>query len=118
MKVPHRCPSCGHGLQVTVMTCAGCGASLEGRFDPCPVCRFDPELQSLFDLFMASRGNLKDVERKMNCSYPTVRSRMEDMFRRYEENKPTRQSRLDVLKRLRQGEITAAEAERLLREGI
>ncbi len=118
MKVPHRCPSCGQGLQVTVMTCAGCGASVEGRFDPCPVCRFDPELQALFDLFMASRGNLKDVERKMDCSYPTVRSRMEDMFRRYEENKTTRQSRLDVLKRLRLGEITAAEAERLLRGGL
>jgi hypothetical protein len=98
------------------MTCAGCGASLEGSFDPCPVCRFDPELQSLFDLFMTSRGNLKDVERKMNCSYPTVRNRMEEMFRRYEENKPPRSSRMAILKRLRRGEITAAEAERLLRD--
>jgi hypothetical protein len=115
MRVPPRCPSCGQSLQVTLMTCGGCGASLEGRFDPCPVCRFDPELRSLFDLFMASRGNLKDVERKMNCSYPTVRGRMEEMFRRYEENSQSRLSRLDVLKRLRRGEITADEAECLLR---
>jgi hypothetical protein len=99
------------------MTCSGCGASLEGSFEPCPVCRFDPELQSLFDLFMTSRGNLKDVERKMDCSYPTVRGRMEEMFRRYEESKPSQLSRMDVLKRLRKGEITADAAERLLREG-
>jgi hypothetical protein len=98
------------------MRCGACGSSLEGSFDPCPVCRFDPELQSLFDLFMTSRGNLKDVERRMSCSYPTVRGRMEEMFRRYEENKPPRLGRMEVLKRLRQGEITAAEAERLLRE--
>ena len=117
MRMPHRCPSCGQDLRVTAMTCGGCGASLEGSFDPCPVCRFDPELQSLFDLFMSSRGNLKDVERKMNCSYPTVRSRMEEMFRRYHENKPSRTGRMDVLKRLRKGEISADEAERLLRAG-
>lgn len=117
MRIPHQCPSCGKHLQVTVMKCGTCGASLEGSFEPCAVCRFDPELQSLFDLFMSSRGNLKDVERRMNCSYPTVRSRMEEMFRRYEESKPQRMSRMDVLKRLRKGEISAAEAERLLREG-
>jgi hypothetical protein len=117
VRTPHQCPSCGKPLQVTVMKCAGCGASLEGSFELCPVCRFDPELQSLFDLFMTSRGNLKEVERKMNCSYPTVRSRMEEMFRRYEESKPPRLSRLDILKRLRKGEITAADAERSLREG-
>jgi hypothetical protein len=116
VRVPHRCPSCGKDLRVTVMKCESCGAGLEGNFDPCPVCRFDPELQSLFDLFMTSRGNLKDVERRMDCSYPTVRSRMEEMFRRYEEVRPLRPSRMDVLKRLRRGEITAAEAERLLRE--
>jgi len=117
MRVPHHCPSCGGRLQITAMTCAGCGASLEGRFDPCPVCRFDPELRELFDLFMASRGNLKDVERKMNCSYPTVRHRMEEMFRRYEQGRPPRPNRLEILQRLRAGEITAAEAERLLRGG-
>jgi hypothetical protein len=42
---------------------------------------------------------------------------MEEMFRRYEENKPSSLGRMDVLRRLRKGEITAAEAERLLRGG-
>lgn len=117
MSLPHHCPACGKPLRITVLKCVSCGAGLEGSFEPCPVCRFDPELQELFDLFMTSRGNLKEVERRMNCSYPTVRNRMEEMFRRYEELRPSRPGRMDILKRLRRGEITAAEAERLLREG-
>jgi hypothetical protein len=117
MRIPHQCPSCGKKLQVTAMKCGACGASLEGSFEPCPVCRFDPDLQGLFDLFMTSRGNLKEVERKMNCSYPTVRSRMEEMFQKYEESKPPQMSRIGVLKMLRDGKITAAEAESMLRRG-
>jgi hypothetical protein len=117
MRIPHHCPSCGQNLEVTAMKCGTCGASLEGSFEPCPVCRFDPGLQELFDLFMSSRGNLKEVERRMSCSYPTVRSRMEEMFQKYEETKPPQMSRMDVLKSLREGKITAAEAESMLRRG-
>jgi hypothetical protein len=39
------------------------------------------------------------------------------MFRRYDELKPPRQSRMDVLKMLREGKITAAEAEEMLARG-
>jgi hypothetical protein len=66
---------------------------------------------------MSSRGNLKEVERRMDCSYPTVRGKMEEMFRRYDELKPPHQSRMDVLKMLREGTITAAEAEEMLARG-
>jgi hypothetical protein len=117
MKVPPKCPSCGLKLVVSRMVCSGCGSTLEGSFDPCPVCRFDPDIERLFDLFMTSRGNLKEVERRMNCSYPTVRAKMEEMFRKYDELKPPRQSRLEILRMLREGKITAAEAEEMLARG-
>jgi len=117
MKVPPKCPSCGQKLVVSRMACSGCGSTLEGSFDPCPVCRFDPDIDRLFDLFMTSRGNLKEVERRMNCSYPTVRGKMEEMFRKYDELKPQHQSRMEILRLLREGSITAAEAEELLAKG-
>lgn len=117
MKVPPKCPSCGKKLIVAKLTCNECGSIMEGAFDLCPVCRFEPDTQRLFDLFMSSRGNLKDVERRMNCSYPTVRNKMEEMFRRYEELRPTRKSRLEILKMLREGKISVAEAENMLAGG-
>jgi len=117
MKVPPKCPSCGQKMVISRMACTSCNSTLEGGFEPCPVCRFDPDIERLFDLFMTSRGNLKEVERRMNCSYPTVRAKMEEMFRRYDEMKPPRQSRMDILRTLREGKITAAEAEEMLTKG-
>ncbi len=117
MKIPPKCPSCGKRLIVAKLTCSECGSTMEGTFDLCPVCRFEPETEQLFDLFMSSRGNLKEVERRMRCSYPTVRSKMEEMFRRYEDLRPTRKSRLEVLKMLREGKITVADAEDMLAGG-
>lgn len=65
MRIPPKCPSCGRKLVISRMACTGCASTLEGSFEPCPVCRFDPEIERLFDLFMTSRGNLKEVERRM-----------------------------------------------------
>src|SRR4030042_2002064 len=117
MRVPPKCSSCGQKLVVSRMVCSDGGSTLEGSFDPCPVCRFDPDIERLFDLFMTSRGNLKEVERRMDCSYSTVRAKMEEIFRKQEGLKPPRQSRVEILKMLREGKITAAEAEEMLAKG-
>lgn len=117
MRIPPKCPSCGEKLTISRMVCGGCGSTLEGSFDPCPICRFEPELERLFDLFMTCRGNLKEVERRTDCSYPTVRARMEEMFQKYEDLMPSRQSRLEILKMLSEGKITVAEAEAMLARG-
>jgi hypothetical protein len=35
---------------------------------------------SLLELFLRVRGNVKDVERQLGLSYPTVRARLEEAF--------------------------------------
>ena len=69
----------------------------------------------MFDRFMFSRGNLKDVQRELGLSYPTVRRRIERMFEQYEIASGHRYEPMDVLKRLAEGEIDVDEAEELLR---
>jgi hypothetical protein len=71
-------------------------------------------MRRVFDLFLAARGNLKQVQRNLGVSYPTARQRIDAMFRQI-EGKPERQEPCDVLVRLRGGEIDVDEAERLLR---
>ena len=117
MKIPHQCPSCGKKMVIARMHCGDCSAVVEGAFDVCPVCRLDPELRTLFDLFMACRGNLKDVQRALGVSYPTTRNKIEEMFQRYNELKPPRKSPIEILKLVRQGTITSAEAEAQLKTG-
>jgi hypothetical protein len=111
---PQRCPSCSGRLRVVKLDCPACQAEVNGSFDPCPVCALEGEARKVFDLWLASRGNLKQVQRELRVSYPTARQRVEEMFRQL-EGKPERPEPATVLARLRAGEIDVAEAERLLR---
>ncbi len=115
MKMPHQCPSCKKQLTVSRMSCSSCGSVLEGKFTPCPVCQLDPSMQKLFDLFIRSRGNLKEVQRRMNLSYPTVRVKMEEMFARLLASETPQQSPLEILRLVRERKISVADAEDFLK---
>lgn len=89
---------------------------VDGQFEPCGVCRLDHELRTLFEQFLDARGNLKEVQRTLGVSYPTVRQRIEVMFRELGRQAPSELGPKEVLRRLREGLITVEEAERLLRQ--
>ncbi len=112
--IPPNCPSCGGSLLVTRMECPDCEAEVTGSFDQCPVCRLEPDTKRLFELFMAARGNVKEVQRALGVSYPTVRQRIDGMFNQlgYDEKPPDAKS---ILAAVRAGELSVDEAERMLR---
>ncbi len=112
--VPGACPSCGGELVVTQLECRSCDTGLSGEFVPDAVSGLDGELRRIYDLFIAARGNLKQVQRELGVSYPTTRQRVDAMFRAL-EGKPQPLDPGDILQRLRAGEIDVEEAERLLR---
>jgi hypothetical protein len=112
--MPGRCPSCGGALRVERLHCTACGTNVEGQYRPCAVCTLDAASRSLFDLFLEVHGNLKDVQRTLGVSYPTVRQRVEELFRTLEgDSGPV--DAADVLARVRRGELSVNEAEQLLR---
>lgn len=102
-------------MEVVRLECTACGTVVDGHFQPCSVCRLDRELRELFEQFLDARGNLKDIQRTLGVSYPTVRQRIEVMFRHLGRAAPERDNPKEVLRRLRAGEISVDEAERLLR---
>lgn len=117
MKMPEKCPSCGGGVLVTKLECVECGSQMEGKFLPCPVCTMEENHRELFDLFMAARGNLKEVQRVLGVSYPTVRNRINGMFEAYEKRADeSGLSRMEILEMLKSGKITAADAAELLKD--
>lgn len=115
--LPHRCPSCRGDLLVTRLECPSCGTVVDGAYEPCAVCRLDDELRTLFEQFLDARGNLKDVQRALGVSYPTVRQRIDVMFRELGRAPATSAAPTEVLRRLGAGEISVADAEELLRRG-
>jgi hypothetical protein len=79
---PRDCPVCSHQLDVTQLGCSSCGTGLSGRFRPCEFCGLDDNDRDVLRVFLASRGNMKDLERHLGVSYPTARARFDDLLRK------------------------------------
>ena len=75
------CPVCSNELSVTRLHCRSCGTTLEGEFSVGRFGRLTKEQLVLLESFLRSRGNLRDMERELGISYPTVRSRVEALVR-------------------------------------
>ena len=75
------CPICSSELAVTRLHCSSCGTTLEGDFSVGRFGRLTREQLTLLESFLRSRGNLREMERELGISYPTVRSRVEALVR-------------------------------------
>ncbi|HYL41302.1 MAG TPA: DUF2089 domain-containing protein [Candidatus Binatus sp.] len=75
------CPVCSGELAVTRLHCRTCGTTLEGDFSVGRFGRLGREQMAILESFLRSRGNLRDMERELSLSYPTVRSRVEALVR-------------------------------------
>ncbi len=75
------CPVCEHELSVTRLHCGECGTTLEGQFAVGRFGRLNRDQLALLESFLRSRGNLRDMERELGISYPTVRGRVEALVR-------------------------------------
>ena len=75
------CPVCARALAVTRLHCGECGTTIEGEFGVGRYGRLTREQTQVLESFLRSRGNLRDMERELLISYPTVRSRVEALVR-------------------------------------
>jgi hypothetical protein len=123
------CPVCEGELAITRLHCRSCGTALEGEFGVGRFGRLSREQLSLLESFLRSRGNLKELERELGISYPTVRGRVESLLRalgltdgtdadELPVDEPVDDSaaeRRSILERLARREISADEAAEALR---
>ena len=103
-RAPAACPVCSADLLVTRLSCTACGTELTGSFTPCSFCALDADGRALLELFLLSRGNMKEVERRLGVSYPTARARVDALIDGLGLRPPER-ARLDTLEALARGEI-------------
>ncbi len=75
------CPVCESPLTVTRLHCNNCGTTIEGEFTVGRFSRLNREQYALLESFLRSRGNLRELERELGVSYPTVRNRVEALLR-------------------------------------
>ncbi len=80
-KAPGKCPVCGEKLSIIRLGCPKCTTTIEGNFQPCEFCRLPEEELAFIKVFIKCRGNIKDVEKEMGISYPTVRGKLDSVIR-------------------------------------
>jgi hypothetical protein len=136
------CPVCEGELLISRLHCRSCGTALEGEFGVGRFGRLSREQLALLESFLRARGNLKEMERELGISYPTVRGRVDALVRALgladgdelppvdededENDEPAEMAeapdddaaaaRRDILERLARREIGAEEAAAALRE--
>lgn len=126
------CPVCDSPLTVTRLHCNTCGTTIEGEFTVGRFSRLNREQYALLESFLRSRGNLRELERELGVSYPTVRNRVEALLRALDladgtpmPPEPPRsepatpaidpETRRSILERLARHEMTAEQAAAALR---
>ena len=77
---PSNCPVCNHRLATTRLSCPACETELSGAFTQCEFCVLTDEDRDVLRVFLASRGNMKDLERHLGVSYPTARARFDTLL--------------------------------------
>jgi hypothetical protein len=75
------CPVCEGELLISRLHCRSCGTALEGEFGVGRFGRLNREQLALLESFLRARGNLKEMERELGISYPTVRGRVDALVR-------------------------------------
>ena len=100
---------CGSNLQITQLCCGRCHTRLEGSFYPGPLGKLNAEQCRFVEVFLATRGNLREAGKILGLSYPTMRLRLDDILAvmGVSAPQPTPQT---VLEQLQKGELTLEEA--------
>ena len=108
---PRQCPVCGDQLVLTRLSCASCTTELSGRFESCEFCALTADDRQMLKVFLASRGNMKDLERHLGVSYPTARARFDGLLHKLGiERAAAPASNVELLESLARGEIDVDEA--------
>ncbi len=79
--VPSECPVCHDDLYINQLVCRNCGTEIRGRFEMDRLSKLIPEQRYFVEVFLLCEGKLNCVQEELGISYPTVRSRLDEIIR-------------------------------------
>jgi hypothetical protein len=114
-RAPARCPVCSDGLVTLRLGCPTCGTEVTGAFTGCGYCHLSSEDLQTLEVFLRSRGNMRDVQAHLGVSYPTARQRFAGLLSRlgFQDSAPVTEN-MEILTNLAAGTITVAQAQEML----
>ncbi|WBW95161.1 DUF2089 domain-containing protein [Oceanirhabdus sp. W0125-5] len=114
VQIIHKCPVCNRQLTVRRMKCNECNTVIENEFIFDKFMTMNKEELKFIEVFLKCRGSIKDVEKVLGLSYPTVRSKLDKIAKKIEdkdlkskkkESSDDSKDELKILKELEDGNI-------------
>lgn len=122
MEFEGKCHYCNNDMIITEAKCKNCGTVVKGEFDVCDLCKLSTESKNFIKVFIECDGNIKNVEKVMSISYPTVKSKLAFVQQElrsllstyfYEESSQISE-RKSILHDIEKGELSVEEGLKLL----
>lgn len=110
------CPVCDGKLTISKYTCSHCETEIIGNFKPNSFSNLSEDQLKFVETFVLKRGNIKDIEKELGISYPTVRNKLDGVIAALGHKVEASNSKIEILNMLNQGEISTEEATKLLSE--
>ena len=118
------CPICGGEEVATELKCKNCDTTIRGEFVMSIFDRLSDVQTKFLLVYLKNDGNIKQVEKELNISYPTVKKIYDEIKSslnlhgsfNYKEEDVKDLTRKEVLEKLHKGEISFDEAEELLKD--
>lgn len=110
----YECPVCQHELLIKTYHCDHCGTKIEGEFEIDKFSRLTKEEKDFIELFVMKRGSIKEIEKELGISYPTVRNKLDNVISALGYRVEVSNSKYEILQMLDKGEISTKEAQKLL----
>ena len=104
------CPVCDGRLEPVKLKCTSCEMAMEGRFPISKLGLLTSDQQQFIEAFLVARGNIKEVEKELGISYPTVRKKLDEVIDALGyAPQAKRQEQLEILEAIEHGEMSPQE---------
>ena len=111
-----KCPVCNMDLEIREFYCPDCDITIRGSFYQSDLAALTLSQQEFVKVFLLSQGNIKEVEKRLNISYPTVKSRLAEITTVISGTKKKDYGMSDILKEIEEGGVSVDEAIRKIKQ--
>ena len=112
-KLISHCPVCSKKLKAIRLKCSSCNTVVENEFELSKFDYLNNDQLYFIETFIRCRGSIKEVERELGISYPTVRAKLDEVIMSLgysaKEGK-VKEDNKDILAALEKGDISVDEA--------
>ncbi len=113
-----QCPVCNSTLEIKEYHCTKCDTTIRGNFEVGDLASLSATQQEFVKTFICNHGNIKEVEKALGISYPTVKNRLAEVTNVLcpSQNNESREFSTSILDEIERGEISVEDAIKKLKK--